>query len=167
MKSQASLPEETTDYTVEVKKRSKSNIITQITDSPLRSEPPTQRSSTHDIKSSAKQQQQDVKEGSALKKRRSNTIIEKYRAIVDEQKRKKVPPIVKEKLDSLPRFVNISFRDMSPDEFKESLFCTQLEYKLRAALQNVHTPLNSSPVYHQLIREDGDSKIQVYTLFNN
>ena len=78
-----------------------------------------------------------------LKKRRSNTIIEKYRAIVDEQKKKEVPRVVKEKLDSLPRFVHVKVGEMSEEEFRESLFCTQLEYKLRAALQNVHTPLTS------------------------
>ena len=82
---------------------------------------------------------------STLQKRRSNTIIEKYRAIVDEQKKKAVPPIVQEKLDSLPRFVDVRVGEMSPEEFRESLFCSQLEYKLRAALQNVHTPLTSDP----------------------
>ena len=87
----------------------------------------------------------DAPRMNTLMKRRSNTIIEKYRAIVDEQKKKEVPRVVKEKLESLPRFVHVKVGEMTAEEFRESLFCTQLEYKLRAALQNVHTPLTSDP----------------------
>lgn len=85
----------------------------------------------------------DAPRKNTLMRRRSNTIIDKYRAIVDEQKKKEVPRVVKEKLESLPHFVDIRVGEMSVEEFRESLFCTQLEYKLRAALQNVHTSLTS------------------------
>lgn len=85
----------------------------------------------------------DAPRKNTLMRRRSNTIIDKYRAIVDAQKKKEVPRVVKEKLESLPRFVDVRVGEMSVEEFRESLFCTQLEYKLRAALQNVHTSLTS------------------------
>lgn len=46
---------------------------------------------------------------------------------------------------------------MSPPRYRGSLYCDQLKYKLRAALQNIHTPLSLSPIYLQL-RVDDDAK---------
>lgn len=46
--------------------------------------------------------------------------------------------------------------EMSPLAFEQSLFCNQLKYKLRAALQNIHTPLSLSPTY-LTIQADADS----------
>ncbi len=40
--------------------------------------------------------------------------------------------------------------EMTPLTFKHSLFCNQLKYKLRSALQNIHTPLTLCPSILQL-----------------
>ena len=115
-----------------------------------------QRSKSHDLDATLVSRETTGSRGSTMrggrtsevgslrttfKKRRSNTIIDKYRAIVDEQKKKQLAQVVSEKLDSLPRFVDVRVGDMGSEEFRVSLYCTQLEYKLRAALQNVHAPL--------------------------
>lgn len=45
--------------------------------------------------------------------------------------------------------------EMTPLTFKQSLFCNQLKYKLRSALQNIHTPLHLSHALQQLQLENG------------
>lgn len=45
--------------------------------------------------------------------------------------------------------------EMTPLTFKQSLFCNQLKYKLRSALQNIHIPLTLSPAFQQLQLENG------------
>ena len=98
-----------------------------------------------------------------FKKGRSYTImtapiLAKYTALVEEQRRTEAPPTKEDSLEALcPRFESLRVKEMTPPLFQRSLFCSQLEYKLRAALQNMHTPLTSSPVYLQL-RADEDSK---------
>ena len=85
-------------------------------------------------------------------------ILAKYTALVEEQRRTEAPPTKEDSLEALcPRFESLRVKEMTPHLFQRSLFCSQLEYKLRAALQNMHTPLTSSPVYLQL-RADEDSK---------
>jgi hypothetical protein len=153
VKQQMSLPEEGTEDAAAKKQRSKSHDFDTLSE---RIEDGKLRSLTHDGRELSRVTDSSLRTVATKKKvRRSNTIIEKYRAIVDEQKKKEVPPIVKEKLESLPRFVDVRVWEMSPEEFRESLFCTQLEYKLRAALQNVHTPLGCGP---QGWREEGEEE---------
>ena len=59
---------------------------------------------------------------------------------------------------------------MSPPRYRRSLYCDQLMYKLRAALQNIHTPLSLSPIYHQLCVDDDakcDSRYQLILLIQH
>lgn len=59
---------------------------------------------------------------------------------------------------------------MSPPRYRRSLYCDQLKYKLRAALQNIHTPLSLSPIYHQLCVDDDakcDSRYQLILLIQH
>ena len=56
---------------------------------------------------------------------------------------------------------------MSPARFSRSLYCSQLQYKLRVALQGIHTPLSTSPVYLQLCADEDskcDSRYHLVTL---
>ena len=48
--------------------------------------------------------------------------------------------------------------EMSPLTFKKSLYCNQLKYKLRYALQSIHTPLTLSPAFLQLQAENSSSQ---------
>ena len=57
--------------------------------------------------------------------------------------------------------------DMTPLTFKQSLFCSQLKYKLRSALQNIHTPLDLSHTLQQLQLQNGynmDTRYQLILL---
>lgn len=57
--------------------------------------------------------------------------------------------------------------EMSPQRYRRSLYCDQLKYKLRAALQNIHTPLSLSPIYTQLCADEDakcDSRYQLILL---
>lgn len=112
---------------------------------------------------------------SLFRKRRSYTLLTgditaKYAAL--EAKRKSTQPkevtntsdpqlpVVDNSVHvrkTLERFDSIPPAEMSPRSFQTSLYCDQLKYKLRAALQNIHTPLSLSPVYLQLC-VDEDSK---------
>ena len=59
---------------------------------------------------------------------------------------------------------------MSPLRYRRSLYCDQLKYKLRAALQNIHTPLSLSPIYLQLCVDDDakcDSRYQLILLIQH
>ena len=59
---------------------------------------------------------------------------------------------------------------MSPLKYRRSLYCDQLKYKLRAALQNIHTPLSLSPIYLQLCVDDDakcDSRYQLILLIQH
>ena len=59
---------------------------------------------------------------------------------------------------------------MSTQRYRRSLYCDQLKYKLRAALQNVHTPLSLSPIYLQLCVDDDakcDSRYQLTLLIQH
>ena len=158
MKSQISLQEAVQRQEAGLKPRSNSDVLEEfhIVDC----EDEKLCSQSYDELDS-KCEEDDVR--TVTKKRRSNSIMAKYTALVEEQKKTVAPPIDKNPTEpSLPPFDNVQVKDMDSGTFKESLFCKQLEYKLRAALQNVHVPLTSSPVYHQL-RADGncDSKYQV------
>ena len=60
--------------------------------------------------------------------------------------------------------------EMSPRTFRKSLYCEQLEYKLRTALQNIHTPLSLSPVYLQLCADEDamcDARYQLLVLLQS
>lgn len=52
---------------------------------------------------------------------------------------------------------------MSPVKFKKTFYNSQLKYKLRVALQGVHAPLSSNPVYLQQCA-DKDSSCQLRVL---
>lgn len=56
--------------------------------------------------------------------------------------------------------------EMTPMTFKQSLFCSQLKYKLRSALQNIHVPLSLSPAFQQL-RLKGDARYQLIVLIQH
>lgn len=59
---------------------------------------------------------------------------------------------------------------MTPQRYRRSLYCDQLKYKLRAALQNIHTPLSLSPIYLQLCVDDDakcDSRYQLILLIQH
>ena len=59
---------------------------------------------------------------------------------------------------------------MTPLRYRRSLYCDQLKYKLRAALQNIHTPLSLSPIYLQLCVDDDakcDSRYQLILLIQH
>ena len=63
-----------------------------------------------------------------------------------------------------------SLSKMSPPRYRRSLYCDQLKYKLRAALQNIHTPLSLSPIYLQLCVDDDakcDSRYQLILLIQH
>ena len=65
------------------------------------------------------------------------------------------------------RDVRSSVARMSPARFSRSLYCSQLQYKLRVALQRIHTPLSTSPVYLQLCADEDskcDSRYHLVTL---
>ena len=69
-----------------------------------------------------------------------------------------------QRLDSTPS------AELTPQKYRHSLYCDQLKYKLRAALQNIHTPLSLSPVYMQLcVDEDAkcDSRYQLILLIHH
>lgn len=64
--------------------------------------------------------------------------------------------------------------EMTPLTFKQSLFCNQLKYKLRSALQNIHIPLTLNPTlnsaYQQLHLKDGlelDARYQLILLIQH
>ena len=62
--------------------------------------------------------------------------------------------------DELP-FEVVSVSELSPLSFRRSLFCNQLKYKLRSALQAVHTPI-SLPLGHthtnMLLESEGETE---------
>lgn len=156
MKSQISLHEAVQRQEVNMKRRSNSDVLEEYHIVDYEDEKVCSQS--HDELDS-KCEEDDVR--TVTTKRRSNSIMAKYTALVEKQKKMVAPPVDKSLMEpSLPPFDNVQVKDMDSDTFKESLFCKQLEYKLRAALQNVHIPLTSSPVYHQL-RADSGSKLQV------
>lgn len=60
--------------------------------------------------------------------------------------------------------------EMTPVTFKQSLFCNQLKYKLRSALQNIHVPLSLSPAFQHLHLSDGlrvDARYQLILLIQH
>ena len=64
--------------------------------------------------------------------------------------------------------------EMTPLTFKQSLFCNQLKYKLRSALQNIHVPLALNPTlnsaFQQLHLKDGlnlDARYQLILLIQH
>ena len=131
------------------------------------------------VRSKSEHESLDEPGQSRFRKRRSYTLLTgditaKYSAL--EAKRKSTqlkanvtetsksndpqPPVVENSdqvRKTLERFDSIPPAEMSPKSFQKSLYCDQLKYKLRAALQNMHTPLSLSPVYLQL-SVDEDSK---------
>lgn len=156
VKTQTSLQEAVQRHEMGIKPRSNSDVIDEY--HIVECEEEKRRSQSHDELDS-KCEENSVR--TSTKKRRSNSIMAKYTALVEEQKKMVGPPIDKIPMEpSLPPFDNVQVKDMDSKTFQESLFCKQLEYKLRAALQNVHTPLTSSPIYQQL--RAVDSKHQVY-----
>ena len=71
------------------------------------------------------------------------------------------------KTDSKYQDVRSSVARMPPGRFKRSLYCGQLKYKLRVALQGIHTPLSTSPIYLQLCADEDskcDSRYHLVTL---
>lgn len=61
--------------------------------------------------------------------------------------------------------------EMTPLTFKQSLFCNQLKYKLRSALQNIHTPLTLNHAYQHLQLGDNgfnfDTRYQLILLIQH
>lgn len=60
--------------------------------------------------------------------------------------------------------------EMTPMTFKQSLFCKQLQYKLRSALQNIHTPLILSHTFQQLQLDNGltvDARFQLILMIQH
>ncbi len=110
-------------------------------------------------------------------KRRSYTMLTghitaKYQALDARQKSEQAP--VKRGGGSFKarsyESVKLSVAEMSPERFRKTLYCAQLQYKLRFALQNIHTPLTTSPVYLQLCADEDsmcDSRYQLITLVHH
>ena len=165
MKSQLSLQEETTKTDVVTKQRSHSDF--HLLDGPDHEDSKPLSASHEELESSVQFEEELENSPQALyKRRRSYTtiaapIMAKYAALVKEKKQMEPAPIIEKKLESLTRTASLRVKDMDPQTFQHSLLCTQLEFKLRAALQNIHTPLTSSPLYQQLRLEKCDSKHQV------
>ena len=100
--------------------------------------------------------------------RRSYTkIMNQYVHIIREanQKRRDASPEMENEEDDneedeLP-FEVVSVSELSPLSFRRSLFCNQLKYKLRSALQAVHTPI-SPPLSHthtnMLLEREGEGE---------
>ena len=169
IKMQMSLQEETSKADLVTKQRSHSDF--NILDGPDHDDL-KKLSASHEELETSSQFEEDLENSprAVYKRRRSYTIIaapimEKYTALVREKKKQmEAAPIIEKKLESLKRTASLRVKEMDPQTFQHSLFCTQLEFKLRAALQNIHTPLTSSSVYQQLRLEEEskcDSKYQV------
>ncbi len=111
------------------------------------------------------------------KKRRSYTMLTghitaKYQALDARQKSEKPPPKRGGDYTKLRLYENVKFSvaEMTPERFRKTLYCEQLQYKLRFALQNIHTPLTTSPVYLQLCADEDsmcDSRYQLITLLHH
>ena len=94
----------------------------------------------------------------SYKKRRSYTMLTghitaKYAALEARRKSEPLEGIPKKRKEvSNLKYENVtcSIVEMTPASFRKSLYCHQLMYKLRSALQNIHTPLSTSPIYMQL-----------------
>ena len=112
------------------------------------------------------------------KKRRSYTMLTshitaKYQALHARTRRKSDEALPK-RGDSMKmkkyESVKISVKKMSPEAFQTTLYNKQLKYKLRFALQSIHTPLTTSPVYLQLCADEDsmcDSRYQLITLLQH
>lgn len=104
-------------------------------------------------------------------KRRSYTLLTRH--ITDKYAKRKSEgahsPESPKKEPSPQKYHNVKslLPSMNAEKFRDSLYCDQLKYKLRWALQNIHTPLSVSPIYLQLCADEDsmcDSRYQLTTL---
>lgn len=74
------------------------------------------------------------------------------------------PPSASSELVATAQLVATPPAELSAESFQKSLYCNQLKYKLRSAMQNIHTPLSVGPV--ELCQRTGecDTRYQLILL---